>query len=81
MGGLRSRMDYQRYVSTKAAEDSKNGVLIADINAVVLISGDGCFQMLPHPFSGGFRPEKVLTHIIVNTNYTHPFGGEMADRL
>jgi hypothetical protein len=55
--------------------------VVANISAEVMVVCDCRFKMLPHPFGGCFRTEKVFPHVIVNANNMHAFAGKMSDRL
>src|SRR5215470_18732414 len=79
MGWLSRGMNYQGNVPPIAPEQIKDGCLIADIDAMVLIIGNSCFQLLAHPFRRGRRAKKITAHVVINPDNMHSFGSEITD--
>ena len=53
------------------AETFKQGLNfrgIADIQIMMLITGNVIFQAVPHPAGRGFLPKKLLAHIVIDAD-------------
>lgn len=77
MRRLGRRMDNDGNVLAHLAKQVKDCILVANVEGVVPVIGNGRYQLVSHPVSGSFLTKEVPAHVIVNTDHVHAPGGEM----
>jgi len=76
VAGLSSGMDDDSDILPQFAEKRFHGLAVADVEGAMPVAGEGFLQLLAGRSGGGFRPEKIGAHVVIDSDHVESFRGE-----